>query len=629
MRRVSRILTLILIVVMLFGVFAGCDLIGKDTGKYRAATAITIGNQKITVGKLLDTFNSYYNQYYFYVYYSGWTVEDIFDLAVQSLYTQYMKVEKYTGNAANKVSPAPQNASDFTYAEFLTQDQLDYSISYVKYLFLTSFDTSVTDKVEAKYTLKDEEKEDTSRDFYKYDELDLAEGENYANYNLKKNFKNEEMDEYIEKYYGGDKSGFISHDTSLEALQKLYLASASKKLEGLNARLDMEDEDATITLEEYEGYQKAVITQYQTTVKNNYGLDFQVFFKSQIDDMLISAIVNLYNYQVYKNIEADNNGEMMKTLKGNYDTLVAEQKAKFDNDGNKFNTFIEGLSDSSFIYYVPETRSTDYVFVKNILVPFKAAQTAKLTSLKADLGTAKDSRYTNLRNKLASQIVADDFYSEKDEDGKYATQVKDMFKVVEDKVVINPECTALSDYLKADGSVTAMDGKSVDETIQELMGQFNTDVAQHASLYSYVVRVGKKVEDGGNIPNSYTHKWVQEFVDATNDALAAAKEAGKDDPAGYYGIGVSDYGVHIVYVQGYVKADLVDFSADVNYLDTTTNAYRLFKNYFETQSNLLLSQNLKELKESYKSQVKPTDVFKKFLKENGLEYDLVAKLNEA
>ena len=627
MKRFSKILTLVLVVVFLFSVFAGCDLIGKDTGKYRAATAITIGSQKITVGKLLDTFNSYYNNYYYYVYYSGWTVEDIFDLAVQSLYTQYMKVEKYTSNNANIHSDT--KGGDFANAKFLTQEQLDYSISYVKYLFFKSFDSSVMDKINAKYDLKDEETKDTSRDFYKYDELELDEGEKYADYYLRQNFKNEEMDEYIDKYFADVKSSFASHDTDADKLQELYLKSAKVKVDELNDRIDVEEgEDAVlIDVEEYKEYQKAVVSQFKTTVKNSYGMDFNVFVKTQVEDMIVSAIVNLYNYTVYSNIEKTNRDAMIEVLEENHKTLVANQQAKYQDDISNYETFIEGLTDSSVIYDVPAGHEKDYVFVKNILIPFNDIQTAKLNSLSADIGSSDDDRYITLRNKLAEQIVADDYNSEKDEDGNYTVQIKDLFKVVGGKVVINTEAEsdALRKYLNADGSVTPMEGKSADDTIKELMAQFNTDVGQHASLHSYVVRVGERVKDNGTIPNDYSHKWVQEFVDATNDAVAAAKAAGNEKPDGYYGIGVSNYGVHIVYVEGYVQADNVDFKSN-SYLDTTTTEYRLFKNYFNTQVNLLLSKDLEALKEEYKSEVKTSKVFDKFLKENNLNYDLIAKL---
>ena len=59
MKKASKILTLILVVVLLCGMFTGCAMFGRDALKYRDITAITVGNVVITVGKLLDTFNNY------------------------------------------------------------------------------------------------------------------------------------------------------------------------------------------------------------------------------------------------------------------------------------------------------------------------------------------------------------------------------------------------------------------------------------------------------------------------------------------------------------------------------------------------------------------------------------------
>ena len=602
MRRASKILTLILIVVFLFGIFAGCDLVGKDTAKYRAAVAMTVGNQKITVGKLLDTFNSYYSSYYYYISYGYFTVEDVLEIAVNSLITQYMKVDTYTADQSNvKVA---SNKGTYAHAEYLTQEQLDYSISYVKYLMLTSFDSTVMEKVEDRYELNDEEAEDTSRDFYEFDDLKGA--ATYSEYYLNQNFTNEDMDEYIEKYYGGDNAGFLSS----KDLLALYQESAEIRVEELNERID-EDNDK-IELDDFKDIQKTVVKQYENTVKNSYAISFDVFVKQQIEDMINSSIVNLYNYSVYSEIEKDTE-EMYKLLQENFDTLKKAQEAQFAINKN-YETFVESLSSSSTIYNVPADYEGQYVFVKNILIPFSAQQSAWLTSFENDIGTDEDERYIKFRNFLASQIEADDFNSEKDEDGKYE-KIADLFKFEDGKVSINSECTDLSAFLNADGSVVGETQADKDATIRDLMARFNTDTAQHSALYSYVVRVG-------DVPETYKHRWVQEFVDATNDAM-------KNGGVGYYGIGVSDYGVHIVYVEGYVEAvGEVNFAA--NYLDTSTVEYRLFTTYFSTQREKLVSEDLEELRKSYvdSNKINETNVFKKFLKENGIDFDLAAILSD-
>lgn len=604
MKRASRILTLILIVVFLFGIFAGCDLVGKNTANYRKTKAINVGGQSITVGKLLDTFNSYYNNYYYYIAYGQLTVDDVLDLAIQSLVSQYMKVDSYVSNDSNvKVS---DNKNKYALAEYLTQDQLDYVVSYVTYLVFQSFDGNVLEKVEAKYELKAEEVEDTSRDFYKYDDLKGA--TTYAEYYRDQNFRNEEMDEYLEKYYQNNAKALLDHSNLLD----LYQQSAEAKVKELNERLDKDPDDddtAEITTSEYQDLQKSVFNQYATSVKNSYAITFDEFLKLQIEDMIVSSITVLYNYDVYKEIEKDD--DFKKTLEKNYETNKAAQVADFEI-ANNFDSYVTGLSSTSFIYDVPSKYAEDYVFVKNILIPFSEEQTARLNSLKADLGTTDSDLYVNYRNTLAGQIVADDFDTAKNDDGEYGKLEENPFVFEDGEVKVNPECTELSAYL-AGGNVTAMEGKSVDETIVELMKRFNTDVAQHSAQYSYVVYVGDN--------ENYKHQWVDEFVQATKDAMASGE-------VGHYGIGVSDYGVHIVYVEGYVKADDVDFNT-ANYLKTDTVEYRLFKTYFEKQVNKLIADKLEALQEQYvEKDITATKVFAKFLKENGLEYDLIARLSK-
>ena len=90
MKRASKILTLILIIVFVLSVFAGCDLVGRDVKLYRATTVMTVGDQQITIGKLLDTFNSYYNNYYYYISAGYLTADTLMEMVMEDLVIQYM-----------------------------------------------------------------------------------------------------------------------------------------------------------------------------------------------------------------------------------------------------------------------------------------------------------------------------------------------------------------------------------------------------------------------------------------------------------------------------------------------------------------------------------------------------------
>ncbi|MCH5152311.1 MAG: hypothetical protein J1F65_06670, partial [Clostridiales bacterium] len=186
-------------VVFVFGVFASCDvLIGKDVAKYRSQVAMTVGSQEITIGKLLDTFNSYYNNYAYYISYGLMTMDDLVEMVVSSLTQQYMQIDDYVTKHANDDLNTDLKGKA-TYAEYLESWEFEYCIKYVRHIAFKTFDASVESQVAAKYDLKDAEAEDTSRNFTEDD--DLFGAESYAQYLYKKNFDATETNEYFDKYY--------------------------------------------------------------------------------------------------------------------------------------------------------------------------------------------------------------------------------------------------------------------------------------------------------------------------------------------------------------------------------------------------------------------------------------------
>ncbi len=593
MKKATKILTIILIVALLCGVLSGCAMFGRNVSKYRGVTAVQVGNQNITIGKILDTFNNYYNNYSAYISQGYVTVDSLIDMTMNSLYNQYLKVDDYV----SKHTPTEHALSELCdYAGFLSLDEMLFCVNYIKYLTFNSFDSSVLSQIEAKYDLKDEETEDTSRDFTELDKLDGY--DTYADYLYHNNFVNKDANEYFEDYY---KDIDLGEATDISKYVYATAEQAAAKLEKLNKRVEGEEK---ITFEEYADIQTKVVKQYKTSIKNSYAIEFETFVKNQIADMVVSCIVAKYNYEVYKTIESDSTQSMQTKLTNNYNTLKESQKAGFALNGN-FESFIQGLSANSFIYDVPEKYTDSYVFVKNILIPFNATQTAILSNLEKELGTKDNANYKAIRNEFASKIVADDFNSEKDADGNYS-KIENVFDLDGDNIVINSACTELSNYFTADGSVDAKDYASKEEAVIALMKRFNTDTAQHTAQYDYVVRVDEA-------PADYKHQWVDEFVQATKFAV----ENGRD-----YALAVSDYGVHIIFISGKVGPQVFDFSGK-NYLNPAAPEYRFFKTYFESQSNLLLEDNLTALKKSYvdANKIVKNKQLDKFLKNNGLKYD--------
>lgn len=610
MKKARKILTLILVFVLLAGALSGCAMFTRNSARYRALVAVKVGAEEITVGKILDSFNNYYNMYGSYIG-QGITVDWLLQMSMSTLVTQAMKVDSYISTAKTETHAL---ADSYHNAKYLTQEEIEFCVRYVKYLTFQSLDSSVQSILGANRTIAAEEKPDTSRDFTKYDDL---EGRTYSEYTYRQRIFNEDAKEYFDKYYGGMSKIALSSNVDDYAYATEQAAQAM--MDNLNNRLD--EKDDKITYSEYKAAQDKVIKQYQRSIQNTYGITFDQFMVSQVEDMIASAIAAKYDYNVNKTIDTgDGLNATIAQLNTNLDTNRASQATSFALNNN-FVDFIEGLSSSSYIYNVPE--GYNYIFVKNILIPFTSQQKTTLANLAKDLGNNTDHpKYVELRNQFAASLTAEDFNSEKDKDGKYK-KVGNLFALTKDadgndKLVIdNSTNGVLKDVFLADGTVAGATQADKDAKVIEYMKRFNTDTAQHTATYDYVVRVG-------DVPSDYTAKWVPEFVDAANEAW------NKGNGLGHYALAISTYGVHIVYYTADVVAQNITFNADT-IKDTSSPEYRLFSAYFSQQSSHLLEESLETLRKSYleNNKIVTTKDFDRFLKDNKFEFDLIKYMSDA
>lgn len=608
MKKASGIIAILLLVVLAFGVFAGCGLFGKETAKYRQFTAVTVGNQKISVGKVIDTFNNLYNQYGK----SGYSADTLFQAAMSSLYTQYMKVDSYIGDSNGNSHAYADFCGKDGYIKYLTADQAEYAIKYVKYLVFTNFDSAVGQELAKKVTLKDAEKKDTSRDFKTYDDIDFATDKTYTDYLVRKLTVNDDMNEYYEKYYTVDEALTITVNEVLDDYKNE--AATKAKLDEYVKRVDTtEDKDATITLEQLTAAQDKVVKKYVESIEKAYEITMAEFFKQQVNDIAANLIAQLYDIQAGRSLDGEGFADFSAKLTAAYKDAVAAKKASYKFD-DTFVKDIEGLTDDSDIYTVPDQYK--YIFVKNVLVPFNASQKAVLANIGSKLGSTSGQAYKDARLALATQIVADDFTSEKDEDGKYTTTYKDLFEVSGGKITLK----AGSEIANAIAGAQA-----TSEEIKTLMTRFNTDTAQHSTYYDYVVRI--------NAPEDYTAKWVPEFVKAAEEAYGYDSATGNHNAVGSYALCVSDYGVHIVFYTADVTATTLDFSTLEKCLKADSREYAKFKKLYSSEKSELLSKAVTELQKTYfihkdvnenvvsEAKIEFAPIFKSFLKDQGLTYD--------
>ena len=627
MKKASKILTLILIVVFVLSVFAGCDLIGRNTAKYRATTAMMVGDQKITVGKLLDTFNSYYNNYYYYISAGYLTADSLMEMVVNSLLRQYMQIDDYVKDTNNIQTPDLKGV--ITNAEYLSREQFEYCIKYVKHSSFTTFDGTVLETLSVKHEIGNAKTEDTSRDFAEYDELYSK--TSYAEHVLLKNFQDEDADEYFTKYYPNME--FSSVQNLVDGYVYKTEADAKAILDELNERL--EDDEDEITFAEYVDAQQKALDKYADTIQNNYEINLQKFMEDQVADMVSSCILSLWSYQYYKDLD-------VKEIVKNADIALAEDQEVRFAFNDDFDSFITGLTDTSVIYNVPDGMLDKYVFVKNILIPFTSEQSALLKAHSDSYGGTDTPGYEKLRNDIATEIAAEYFYSDKynadiekvfedtgllkdnddeDSDSKYQL-VEHIFTIKDGKIAIDPD-GILGQFFGDNGKVNKMEGtESEAETIVELMKRFNTDVGQHSTRYDYVVYVGDDWED-------YSHSWVEEFYTAVNELRS---DSGVFEGVGKYAMCVSTYGVHIIYVDSYVNAEKniykykdIEWDNAESWNDTSSLSYVRYKAEFDKQVTELTQKAFNELQAKYlknDSLITVTKYFKRFLKDNEFTFDL-------
>ncbi len=594
MKKFTKILALAIVAVMLVTMLTGCALFGKNTAKYRALPILNVGNEEITLGRVVDLFNTYYSNYYQYIEYGYYTYEDILDMTLDAIYSTYMKVDAYKTATDVVTYTAAENSYVGVYqeAEYLSQQEVEILVKSVKYSLFAGLDTYVENFINIEVGDIHESHEDTSRDFVEYEEM-LA--STYAEHVFLSNLQDKEADEYFEKF---------PLETMLEATVEDYqleVGSAQARVEDINERLaeyvedhgEEDDEIPSITEEQLVGYQERALRQYKKSVDANYGFTVEELFVYQVESYIDSVIAMKYDLKISSTIETD--PTFADEIKNTFESNAAADATAYALNPASFESFISALTNTSVIYNVPAQYASSYIFVKNLLIPFSEEQSQILANYAAICGDTTSDAYVAFREQLAASIVATDFNNDE-------AEVEGLFAYENGELKL---AGSLAQALPQGGTVT-------NQEFMDLMAQYNTDTASHANVYDYVVRVGYT-------PSSFTHSWVQEFVDAANEAY----EAGE----GSYAVCVSEYGVHIVMYSGNVEA--ASFDASKVY-DTSSIEYQVMKQAYTDKLSFLQTNDTKELNKVYKyaedRKIQTTSNFKQLLKILDMDYDFEAAM---
>lgn len=589
MKKTTKVIALVIVMVLAVSMLCSCDMITTNTLKYRSQTAITVGDETVNVGDFLDTYTSYYYQYYSYIQQNYFTTEQLFELVVSSLVQIHIRIDEYKHLADENGNVYTHDYVDvYKNSEYLTQAETEFAIKYALNSMYKSFDNYLEMEIAKFYDLAEAKEEDTSRDFTEYDVVDTTVASPYAEYKYQQTMDEDEIDERIDLSNlptSFAELGFSAEDT-YENNQLL-----AEKVDEINDRIveyvkaqagyeEGDEEDApVVTAEEYKVFEQRAAKEYKRAADGSYGYTFDLAFDTQVESTIKSMIAVKYNYTFYKQVEADAN--LIQTLTDNWANDKSALEAAYNLAPSKFVQAIEGLESTDFVFSVPSQFADSYVYTKNLLIQFSDEQSAALSSVASRLGS--DSvEYQEYRAWLAGQIVAENFseaYEDVDFDD-YTDQQKaenTFFQYVSGTNVQLISGTALE---------TALNGSLDEDTFVQLMKDYNTDVGQHSRVYDYVVRV-----DG--TPSNYKAQWVEEYVTATKSALDSFNNGG----AGY-GIAISDYGVHVVYYTGKLAQQDGTFTLDSIY-DLTTHQSRYFQSYYDAKSQALLDEAFDQLIERY------------------------------
>ena len=198
-----------------------------------------------------------------------------------------------------------------------------------------------------------------------------------------------------------------------------------------------------------------------------------------------------------------------------YNVTVREQKRTYASD-SEYKTAM--TTDTTDVLYTP---NDNYFYVKHILIPFSAEQTAELTAYKNE-GYHTSEQIENRRAQLAQEIVSYPHVNGEDDLSR--------------PMSIN----AIFADIKSQMSTYKYNPEMAERTFDSLTYKYNTDSGAFGSNYGYAVR---------RELNGDTETYMKEFA-------AAARRMYDEIEVGqlFDEFIVTDYGVHIMYLASKTKA---------------------------------------------------------------------------
>ena len=174
-KKITRIFCMVLALALVCSFVAGCSMFQTNADRYREKTAMTVGEQTITVGALEDFINnnmsSYINQ--------GYDIQTVWDALIPQFVMNYVLVDMLKNDLPwPKVTQTHSLASEYPDTEYLKNEgDMEFIMKTIKNSLYSSLDSLVETELGNKYKLNAaEEEEERKENIIPEDELNLPLG---------------------------------------------------------------------------------------------------------------------------------------------------------------------------------------------------------------------------------------------------------------------------------------------------------------------------------------------------------------------------------------------------------------------------------------------------------------------
>ena len=562
MTKFKKFISIIALAVFSLTFLVGCGLFVLNEDRYRDQDAIKVGNEQVKLGEVIDYFNSNGTAFL----QQGYTMQQVWDGLFPVFIQQKVMLNEYKTTFDGSKNTSDRATQIGGNAEYLDDETLEYIQKSVFLSFYSSLDSLTMNELKSDFTFEDKVAND--------DYPEMIEHENgYTPADVDRQLDIEALDEKLTEYLPGQDYKTVKY-VFAETDEKVAEIVAD-----LNERLVKEDGKKTeVTVADYIKAQNKAVSTITKNIKNNKKVDVETYLKDMLKEQVDDQIAN--DYLAKEVYSEDIQGKItQQVFEARLAEKIAQETEVYSKNPAAFTSFITGLGSDDLVYYVPEQYKDEYYYVRSILLPFSDEQTALLKAARTRLGSTS-AEYKAYRNSFVADLEV------KDNEGNV---------------------TSYADF-------KASLGTSVSEKqFIELTYKYNTDPGMQNPVHSYVV--SKNPTDlsyGGT-------SFVREFVDEAR-AMIAEYENGVDQMH----FAVTDYGVHLIMVDGKVVADEIKWSEAKNYgIEGGSASWRFYQEIYTELKDLFADKQVAALYNSYKQSGKiviDADAISSYTDTLGIEY---------